>query len=272
MNHYGTSWIAGSSEPGWDFTYAVTSTEGLIHGQSAWLYGAAWGLRKLLNWIKRRYHDPLIYITESGWCMSADTADDAFNDTDRLYYYANYTSEVGRAIREDGVNVVGYFAWSLLDNYEWEMGYKERFGITFVDFNPGLDPNAPLPNTHVPTPGQQLRRRKRSSCYLEHLWRKNRMMEPSEDLCVDATVFQGDYRDALNCSHRIEVSASGISGSVTGQTPLGGPCNEKENQPYGPTVLFFSGSTDSWAAKLIPSLPGCLSRRQPMACRKDLQS
>ena len=248
LNHYGTSWIAGSSEPGWDFTYGVTSTDGFVKGQSRWLYSAAWGLRKLLNWIKRRYDDPLIYITESGWSMAAQSASEAFNDTQRVYYYANYTSEVSRAIREDKVNVAGYFAWSLLDNYEWEMGYKERFGITFVDFKKGFDPNAPLPNDHVPTAGQQLRVRKRSSCFLEQLWRKNRMLEPSEDLCVDATVFQGAYLDALNCSHRIFVLPSQTSGSVSGENPLGEACNKGTDRPYGPAVLLFSGSTDAWTS------------------------
>ena len=86
-------------------------------------------------------------------------------------YYANYTTEVLSAIRQDGVDVRGYFAWSLLDNFEWEMGYPIRFGTAYVDYNPGLDSDAPLPNTHVPTAGFQLRRRKDSSCFLEQAGR-----------------------------------------------------------------------------------------------------
>ena len=44
-------------------------------------------------------------------------------DPSRVLFLANYTSEMHRAINEDGVNVRGYFAWSLMDNFEWEMGY-----------------------------------------------------------------------------------------------------------------------------------------------------
>lgn len=55
-------------------------------------------------------------------------------DGSRVRFLANYTSELRRAIYEDGVDVRGYFAWSLMDNFEWEMGYSERFGLVFTDF------------------------------------------------------------------------------------------------------------------------------------------
>ena len=50
-------------------------------------------------------------------------------DDGRVLFYHNYTSEMQRAINEDGVDVRGYFAWSLMDNFEWERGYTERFGL-----------------------------------------------------------------------------------------------------------------------------------------------
>lgn len=244
LNNYGTGWVSASKDPQWDYTYATVSHEGLLHGQSVWLYGAGWGLRKLLNWVKRRYNNPVIYVTENGWSTAASTAEQAANDTDRVHYFANYTSEVMRAIEEDGVDVRGYFRWSLLDNYEWEMGYVERFGITFVDYELGLDPNAPTPNTHVPTPGQQLRRRKTSSCFLEQLWRNNRLLSPTApNLCVEPIIFQGRYKDASTCTQVIGVS-SGRSGSLTGTMPAAGKfCNNVTDLPYGPVILAFFGST-----------------------------
>lgn len=251
LNNYGTGWISASNEPGWDFTYSSVSHEGLVHGESAWLYGAGWGLRKLLNWVKRRYNSPAIYVTENGWSIAASTAEEAANDTGRLLYYANYTSEVSRAIQEDGVDVRGYFAWSLLDNYEWEMGYAERFGITFVDFNFGFDPNAPIPNSHVPTPGQQLRRRKKSSCFLEQVWRSNQLVDPTApNLCVEPIIFQGHYWDAQKCRHFIDVLLGDASGSVTGAKPVGKFCDNTTDLPYGPAVLAFSGSTAPWLLRI----------------------
>ncbi|CAJ1385511.1 unnamed protein product [Effrenium voratum] len=246
LNHYGTGWFSASKDPGWDNSYGTVNESGFVHGQSKWLYGAGWGLRKLLNWVKRRYNSPTIYVTEGGWSMAAITPEQGANDTGRVYYYANYTSEVQRAIQEDGVDVRGYFAWSLMDNYEWEMGYKERFGITFVDYNFGLDPNAPLPNTAVPTPGNQLRRRKKSSCFLEMLWRNNKMTSPAApNLCVEPLIFEGKYRDTSGCKRVIDVYIGHATGSVSGTKPAAGKtvCDNVTDVPYGPGILQLSGST-----------------------------
>lgn len=55
------------------------------------------------------------------------------HDTTRINYYKGYLTQLKKAA-DEGVNVVGYFAWSLLDNFEWRLGYTSRFGITYVDF------------------------------------------------------------------------------------------------------------------------------------------
>ena len=62
----------------------------------------------------------------------------AIDDTPRQEYYAGYIHAMLQAMREDGVNVGGYMAWSLLDNLEWERGYKPRFGLTVVDKKDGF--------------------------------------------------------------------------------------------------------------------------------------
>ncbi len=54
LNHYGTGWITNSNEPEFQEIYGVSDEEGFPKAQSAWLYGAGWGLRKLLTWIKTR--------------------------------------------------------------------------------------------------------------------------------------------------------------------------------------------------------------------------
>jgi len=55
------------------------------------------------------------------------------HDLKRINYYESYLSSLKKAI-DDGANVMGYFAWSLLDNFEWRLGYTSRFGIVYVDY------------------------------------------------------------------------------------------------------------------------------------------
>ena len=75
-----------------------------------------------------------VYITENGssW-YDYVTQDGEVVDLERLEYLRGHLAAVRQAIA-DGVNVRGYFAWSLLDNFEWAEGYAKRFGLTFVDF------------------------------------------------------------------------------------------------------------------------------------------
>lgn len=62
------------------------------------------------------------------------TFPEALYDKNRVNYYRSYMKEMKRAI-DDGANVTGYFAWSLLDNFEWLLGYTSRFGMIYVDYN-----------------------------------------------------------------------------------------------------------------------------------------
>ena len=56
------------------------------------------------------------------------------NDQRRIDYHRSHLSELKRAI-SDGVQCKGYFAWSLMDNFEWAQGFSQRFGLVWVDFN-----------------------------------------------------------------------------------------------------------------------------------------
>ncbi|XP_072030792.1 lactase/phlorizin hydrolase-like [Amphiura filiformis] len=98
---------------------------------SGWLRPVPWGMRGLLNWLKDEYNVP-VYITENGF---SDPDIPELNDEGRVTYYRAYINEVLKAIKLDGVDVKGYFAWSLMDNFEWTSGYSQRFGMHYVDFN-----------------------------------------------------------------------------------------------------------------------------------------
>ncbi|MCH8993548.1 MAG: beta-glucosidase [Chloroflexi bacterium] len=83
--------------------------------------------------IWRDYELP-IYITENG-CSYGDGPDEhgVVDDQRRISFLQRYIAQVGRAI-DEGADVRGYYLWSLMDNFEWGMGYSQRFGITHVDY------------------------------------------------------------------------------------------------------------------------------------------
>ena len=84
--------------------------------------------------ISRDYDHPVIEITENG-CSYDDRPDagGAVNDQRRIDFFRGYLSALARAI-DDGADVRGYHAWTLLDNFEWTEGFAQRFGLTWVDF------------------------------------------------------------------------------------------------------------------------------------------
>ncbi|KAF3452274.1 hypothetical protein FNV43_RR02707 [Rhamnella rubrinervis] len=151
LNHYTSRFISHAKETleESDF-YKDQETERIVEWEggeligekaaSEWLYIVPWGMRRVLNYISQKYNNPPIYVTENGM-------DDEENDTSplhemlddklRVLYYKRYLAEVAQAIK-DGVDLRGYFAWSLLDNFEWAHGYTKRFGLVYVDYKNGL--------------------------------------------------------------------------------------------------------------------------------------
>jgi beta-glucosidase len=94
----------------------------------------------LLLYIKENYGNPTIFITENGVDEVNNKTmplKEALNDNTRIEYYHKHLLALRNAMR-DGANVKGYFAWSLLDNFEWADGYTLRFGLNFVDYDDGM--------------------------------------------------------------------------------------------------------------------------------------
>jgi beta-glucosidase len=92
------------------------------------------GLYQLLVRLAKDYSPPAIYVTENGAAF-ADVRDHdgKVHDPERTAYLAGYLDAVARA-GADGAPVKGYFVWSLLDNFEWALGYAKRFGLIYVDY------------------------------------------------------------------------------------------------------------------------------------------
>ncbi len=92
------------------------------------------GLRRLLTTLQQRYLLPPVYIIENGAAFKdVLTPDGQVHDPRRINYLRDYITSVYEALQA-GVDVRGYFVWSLLDNFEWAYGYSKRFGLVYVDF------------------------------------------------------------------------------------------------------------------------------------------
>ncbi|KAK9511657.1 hypothetical protein O3M35_000277 [Rhynocoris fuscipes] len=140
LNHYssvlvktGVSWPKPS--PMWDANVELAVDPKWPSSESPWLKVVPEGLRKALNWLRIKYNNPIIFITENGFSDYNET-----EDFQRIIYHQSYLKSLSDAIYEDNCNVIGYTVWSILDNFEWRAGYSQRFGIVQVDFN---DPKRP---------------------------------------------------------------------------------------------------------------------------------
>ena len=125
------------------YTGEVVSAEGdgyRIHNHPAWAMRSAFDwpiVPETLYWGPKfhsdRYRVP-IYITENGMAnVDWVDLDGHVHDPQRIDYLRRYLREVRRAISE-GVDIRGYFVWSLLDNFEWGEGFSKRFGLVHVDY------------------------------------------------------------------------------------------------------------------------------------------
>jgi len=97
------------------------------------VYPAA--LTRVLEWVSQQYGKPPIYITENGaaYYDPPQAIDGKIEDPLRVEYFRQHLRAVHDALRQ-GVDLRGYYAWSLLDNYEWSHGYSKRFGLVHVDY------------------------------------------------------------------------------------------------------------------------------------------
>jgi beta-glucosidase len=106
--------------------HAYTETGWEVHPPS---------LTRTLLWVTERYGKLPLYITENGAAFydAPHPIDGRVDDPLRVWYYREHLKAAREAIRR-GADLRGYFAWSLLDNYEWSLGYSKRFGLVHVDY------------------------------------------------------------------------------------------------------------------------------------------
>jgi beta-glucosidase len=123
VRHDATKWtgFVASKEPG----VPKTTMDWLIRPE---------GLSFILEQAHEKYKLPHLFVTENGASFDDRRDGQAVHDPERIAYLEAHVGEVLR-VRKEGVPVQGYFVWSLLDNFEWALGYSKRFGIVYVDFD-----------------------------------------------------------------------------------------------------------------------------------------
>ncbi|XP_014496953.2 beta-glucosidase 12-like [Vigna radiata var. radiata] len=151
LNYYTTNFAADQPASNLNPSYEtdanvnyLTERNGIPVGTptaSNWLFVCPKGFKDMLLYVKEKYNNPLIYITENGRGNDLNdegqTLEEALLDIYRIDYYYRHLYYLRSAMSE-GVKVKGYFAWSLLDNFEWRNGYSVGFGLNYVDRNHGL--------------------------------------------------------------------------------------------------------------------------------------
>lgn len=131
INNYYSSFIR-HDEHNWP-VYASEISTGRDRTKMDWEINPE-GLHDLLVYLDKEYGGIKIIITENGAAFNdIVNREGKVEDDNRLDYLYTYLEQVHRAI-DSGVNVKGYYAWSLMDNFEWGHGYSKRFGLVYVDF------------------------------------------------------------------------------------------------------------------------------------------
>lgn len=147
INYYSTTYAADAECPRKNKSYLTDLCAELTYERdgipigpraaSEWIYIYPQGIEEVLLYFKRKFNNPVIYITENGYDNFNDEKVSQLKDQERIDCHIQHISYVRSAIL-NGVNVRGYFAWSLLDNFEWSDGYTVRFGIIYVNYTDGL--------------------------------------------------------------------------------------------------------------------------------------
>jgi beta-glucosidase len=126
----GPHWRKPSTWPGSE--HITFGDRGLPVTDMNWEIDAP-GMVEVLTRVHREYPELPLYVTENGSAFIDDVVDGEVHDADRLAYFDSHLRACHEAIAA-GVPLRGYFAWSLMDNFEWAWGYSKRFGMVYVDY------------------------------------------------------------------------------------------------------------------------------------------
>jgi beta-glucosidase len=102
---------------------------------NGWLFSYGPGIAMLQSWLYDRYPQASGFVvTENGWGNATQTEEEDIDDLVRCEFYRSYIGHMAENAVKNSIPVIGYFAWSIMDNYEWADGFTTRFGLTYVDY------------------------------------------------------------------------------------------------------------------------------------------
>jgi beta-glucosidase len=133
VNYYTRSVVRHDPE-NWLLHASRVKQKGAVYTETDWeVYPR--GFTDTLVWVKDRYGNPPVYVTENGAAFAdpPKARGATLADPKRVAYFRSHLKALADA-RAAGCDVRGYFAWSVLDNLEWSLGFSKRFGIVHVDF------------------------------------------------------------------------------------------------------------------------------------------
>lgn len=151
VNYYTTNYAANNPAPnkinfsysGDSHTILSTSKGGHPIGTPTalnWLFIYPKGIYDLMLYVRDKYKNPPVYITENGLADANNASlpvKEALKDGLRIRYLASHLQYLSKAIKE-GANVKGYYQWAFWDDFEWDAGYTVRFGMIYIDFKNNL--------------------------------------------------------------------------------------------------------------------------------------
>lgn len=121
--------------PGWTADIGVDSTQvpnlpgiRFSTGQCGGFFGHATDYLTAIEWIHAHDKSVNLLLTENGWC-----GDETIHNVNQTWYYRTHLQQVHKAITQKNIPIIGYMAWSFVDNYEWG-SYEKRYGLYHVDY------------------------------------------------------------------------------------------------------------------------------------------
>ncbi|KAJ9551547.1 hypothetical protein OSB04_015592 [Centaurea solstitialis] len=147
VNHYSTAYVKDcihsscsltANRPINGFLDVTREREGVPIGEPtgiSMLPVVPRGFGEMIGYLKKRYHNKPMFITENGYSEPKGEelqVQDIQQDVKRIAFHKMYLSSLAQAIR-DGADVRGYFVWTLMDDFEWILGYTVRFGLYYID-------------------------------------------------------------------------------------------------------------------------------------------